>query len=189
MPQLKDRARIFWTVISVVGIAMSSGCADPLQLGQSSSRNEVAFSPEAGAEALIVKVIYGARTSIRLASYSFTSPVAVRSLMDAKRRGVDVKVVIDDKGNRGQANLAAINLIIGADMPIRVVSVYAIHHDNYIVVDGKTTETGSFNYSRAAAKSNSEDVLVVWNDAVVAGRYLQQWESRWNQGTAVEGQY
>lgn len=113
----------------------------------------------------------------------------MRSLMDAKRRGVDVKVVIDDKGNRGQANLAAINLIVGADIPIRVIFAYAIHHDKYVVVDGKTTETGSFNFSQAAAKSNSENVLVVWDDAVVAERYLQQWESRWKQGIAVEGRY
>ena len=134
----------------------------------------MAFSPEAGAEALVVKVISAARTSVRLAGYSFTSPVVVRSLMDAKRRGIDVKVVIDDKGNRGQANLAAIN---------------SIHHDKYIVVDGKTTETGSFNFSQAAAKSNSENVLVVWDDPVIAARYLHQWESRWKQGIDVEGRY
>ena len=170
--------------------AALAGCAGPQPVeGSTRQRIEVAFSPEAGAEALVVKVIFGARTSIRLAGYSFTSPVVVRSLMDAKRRGVDVKIVIDDKGNRGQANLAAINLILGADIPIRVISAYAIHHDKYIVVDAKTTETGSFNYSQAAAKSNSENVLVVWDNPAVAGRYLQEWESRWKQGIAVEGRY
>jgi phosphatidylserine/phosphatidylglycerophosphate/cardiolipin synthase-like enzyme len=56
------------------------------------------------------------------------------------------------------------NLIMGAGIPLRVVSAYTIHHDKYIVVDGKHTETGSFNFSQAAAKSNSENVLVVWND-------------------------
>ena len=176
-------------VLLCVSFAVLAGCAGPQQAGQQAQRIDVAFSPEAGAEALVVKVIAGARQSIRLAGYSFTSPAVVRSLMDAKRRGVDVKIVIDDKGNRGKANLAAINLIVGADIPLRVISAYAIHHDKYIVVDAKTTETGSFNYSQAAAKSNSENVLVVWDNPAVAARYLQHWESRWKQGIAVESRY
>ena len=150
---------------------------------------EAAFAPEAGAEALLLKVIGSARQSIRLAGYSFTSPAEVRNLMDAKRRGVDVKVVLDDKGNRGQASVAAMNLIVGAGIPLRVISAYTIHHDKYIVVDGKHTETGSFNYSQAAAKSNSENVLVIWDNPVVAGRYVARWESRWRQGTEDDSKY
>ncbi|MGJ7511458.1 phospholipase D family protein [Variovorax sp. GT1P44] len=134
----------------------------------SDAKTEVAFSLEAGSEALVLKVIDSARVSVRLAGYSFTSPSVVRALTDAKRRGVDVRVLIDDKGNRGKANIAAMNLLVGADIPTRVISTYAIHHDKYIVVDGKHTQTGSFNYTQAAAKSNSENVLVVWTDPKVA---------------------
>ena len=80
-------------------------------------------------------------------------------------------------------------LIVGAGIPLRVVSAYTIHHDKYVVVDGRHTETGSFNYSQAAAKSNSENVLVVWDNPVVAGQYLTQWESRWRQGIEVDSKY
>ena len=166
-----------------------TGCAIQQTAGTTSPPIEVAFSPEAGAEALVLKVIGSARQSIRLAGYSFTSPAIVRSLMDAKRRGVDVKVLLDDKGNRGQASIAAMNLIVGVGIPLRVVSAYAIHHDKYVVVGGKHTETGSFNYSQAAAKSNSENVVVIWDNPTVAGRYLTHWESRWRQGIEVDSKY
>ena len=46
--------------------------------GVGASRIEVAFSPEAGSEALVVKVIASARQSIRLAGYSITSPAVVK---------------------------------------------------------------------------------------------------------------
>ena len=59
-------------------------------------------------------------------------------------------------------------LITKAEIPLRVISVSAIYHDKYIVVDGMTTETGWFHHSQAAAKSDSENVLVVWNDRAVA---------------------
>ncbi len=150
---------------------------------------EVASSPEAGAEALVLKAINSSMRYIRLAGYSFTSPAVVKALLAAKRRGVDVKVLIDDKGNRGTANIAAMNLITGAEIPLRVISSYAIFHDKYIVVDGRHTQTGSFNFSQAAASSNSENVIVIWNNPAVAGQYFKQWESRWAKGTAVEQRY
>lgn len=93
-------------------------------------------------------------------------------MIDAKREGVDINVLLGDKGNRGRASLVAIKLIAKADIPTRVVSAYAIHHEKYIAVDSQHTETGSFNYSQAAARSNSENVLVVWNNPTTAKQYL-----------------
>ena len=176
-------------IILCLALTAPIGCAVQPPAGTASPPIEVAFSPEAGAEALVLKVIASARQSIRLAGYSFTSPAVVRSLIDAKRRAVDVKIVLDDKGNRGQASVAAMNLIVGAGIPLRVVSAYTIHHDKYVVVDDKHTETGSFNYSQAAAKSNSENVLVVWDNPVLARQYLAHWESRWRQGIDVDSKY
>jgi phosphatidylserine/phosphatidylglycerophosphate/cardiolipin synthase-like enzyme len=94
---------MFSRIILCLALVAPIGCAvqQPEEVG--TRQIEIAFSPEAGAEALVLKIISSARQSIRLAGYSFTSPAVVRSLMDAKRRGVDVKILLDDKGNRGQA--------------------------------------------------------------------------------------
>ena len=173
----------------LAALALPMGCAVQPESAPPAQAIEVAFSPEAGAEALVFKVIGQARSEIRLAGYSFTSPAVVRHLIEAKRRGVDVRVVLDDRGNRGKANIAAMNLLVGADIPVRVNAAFAIHHDKYIVADRLHTETGSFNYSQAAAKSNSENVIVVWNNPDVAGQYLRHWESRWQRGIAVEQTY
>ena len=180
---------MFSRIILCLAIVAPTGCAVQQPAVTAAPPIEIAFSPEAGAEVLVLKVISSARQTIRLAGYSFTSPAVVRGLIDAKRRGVNVKVLLDDKGNRGQASIAGMNLIVGAGIPLRVVSVYAIHHDKYIVVDGKHAETGSFNFSQAAAKSNSENVVVIWDSPTVAGRYLSHWESRWRQGIEVESKY
>lgn len=170
-------------------VVLLCGCAAPSVDSLLDQRIEVAFSPEAGSEALVIKAISSADHSVRLAGYSFTSPVIVKALIDAKRRGVDVRALLDDKGNRSKSSLAAINLIVGAEIPTRLISTYAIHHDKYIVVDSRHTETGSFNYSAAAAKSNSENVIVIWNNPQVAAQYLSHWQNRWAQGIDVELSY
>jgi len=150
---------------------------------------ENGFSPEAGAEALVLKSIDSARQTIRMAAYSFTSPQVMRKLLDAKKRGVDIMIVVDEKGNKSKASRAAMNLVVNAGIPLRTISTYAIHHDKYIVVDGRHVETGSFNYSQSAARRNSENVIVVWNDPELASSYLGHWQSRWDQGVAWRSEY
>jgi phosphatidylserine/phosphatidylglycerophosphate/cardiolipin synthase-like enzyme len=147
---------------------------------------ETAFSPRGGCEQLVIKVIASSRKEIRLLAYGFTNPNIVQALLAAKRRGVDVRVAVDYKANisedRSRKGMAALNLLANAGIPVRTVSVYPIHHDKVIVSDGRSVETGSFNYTAAAEKSNSENVLVVWNNPQLASTYLQHWERNWNQG-------
>lgn len=150
---------------------------------------EVGFSPEGGAERLVLKVINASRKSIRLAAYAFTSPAIVRALRDARQRGVDVRVVADDEANQSKSGTAALNLLAGAKIPVRLNSAYAIHHDKYIIADGLHVQTGSYNYSQAAAKSNSENVIVIWHNPELAASYLRHWQRRFDEGTAFKPNY
>lgn len=147
---------------------------------------EFAFSPNEGSEALVLKVIASAHTELRMLAYSFTSAPVTQALLDAKRRGVDVKLVVDYKNNINQDRSgkakAALGALATAGVAVRTISVYPIHHDKTIVVDRTHVETGSFNYSSAAAKSNSENVLVLWNNPRAAQGYLSHWERNWRQG-------
>lgn len=150
---------------------------------------DVAFSPDANSEELVLKAIGSARSSIGVAAYSFTSPVISKALLNAKKRGVDVRVVVDENGNRSKASLAALNLLANAGIPTRTISRYAIHHDKYMVIDKTTVQTGSFNYSKAAVKSNSENVVVIWNNTDVALSYLKHWQDRFDQGKPYKSAY
>ncbi|SMP70777.1 phospholipase D family protein [Noviherbaspirillum suwonense] len=150
---------------------------------------DVAFSPNEGSEDLVVKAIGSARSSIGVAAYSFTSPVVAKALLNARKRGVDVRVVVDENGNRSKASLAALNLLAEAGIPTRTISRYAIHHDKYMVIDKITVQTGSFNYSKAAAKSNSENVVVIWNNPDLALTYLKHWQDRFDQGKPYKAAY
>jgi len=150
---------------------------------------EVGFSPEGSAETLVVDVIQKAEHQILLMGYSFTSPSVVKALVAAKRRGVDVQVVLDARGNEGNSSKAAMNLIANAGIALRTNAAYKIQHDKVIITDGRNVETGSFNYSSAAAHSNSENALVLWDVPDVAKVYTQHWQSRWDKGQAYQAGY
>lgn len=69
---------------------------------------ETGYSPEGTALQLVLKTIDSAQQEIRMMGYSFTSPEVAGALVRAKRRGVDVKVVLDWKANTGKQNQASL---------------------------------------------------------------------------------
>ena len=154
---------------------------------------EVAFSPDEGSENLVLKVIDSAHHDIRMLSYSFTSAPVARALLAAKKRGVDIRIVADQKNNtsedRSGKARAALSLLAEAGADVRVIGVYAIHHDKVLVVDGETVELGSFNYSDAAAHRNSENVLVNWKNPQLAKVYLEHFARNYRQATPYQQQY
>ncbi|EMY3602280.1 phospholipase D family protein [Klebsiella aerogenes] len=161
-------------------VCLSLSCIQPAAAAPSV---QVGFSPEGSALQLVLKTIESAQHEIRLMGYSFTSPEVVSALVRAKRRGVDVRIVLDEKGNRSKASQAAMNVVVNAGIPLRTNGRYAIMHDKVIIVDNHTVEAGSFNFSRSAARSNSENVLVIRDYPSLANTYLQHWQSRWDTGT------
>lgn len=154
---------------------------------------EVGFSPKGGAEALVLRVIDSAKSDIKALSYSFTSPRVVAALLRASKRGVAVSLVADYKNNtvddRSGKARAALSALAEAGCDVRVISVYPIHHDKVLIVDRQTVELGSFNYSDAAARVNSENVLVNWNNPALAKVYLEHFERNYRQSERFRAQY
>lgn len=146
------------------------------------ARVEVGFSPEGTAEDLIVKVIGSAKSDIKVLAYSFTSPVIVKALVAAKRRGVNVAVAADSSNVTSRPGSSALSTLVTAGVSVRTVSDYKILHDKVLVVDGRHVQTGSFNYSKSANEANSENAIVLWNAPEIAAAYAQHWKSRWDQG-------
>jgi phosphatidylserine/phosphatidylglycerophosphate/cardiolipin synthase-like enzyme len=154
---------------------------------------EVAFSPDEGSEHLVIKVIDSARSEIRMLTYSFTSAPVTQALLRANKRGVDVKLVADEKNNGAQDRSgkarAALSALTNAGVDVRTIRVYPIHHDKVVIADGETVELGSFNYSDAAAHKNSENVLVNWKNPALAKVYLQHFDRNYSRSTAYQTRY
>ncbi len=154
---------------------------------------EVAFSPSERSEQLVIKVVDSAKSELRILAYSFTSVPLVSALLRAKKRGVDVRLVADEKNNvqddRSGKARAALSALVNAGISVRTINVYPIHHDKVIVADRETVELGSFNYSYAAARMNSENVLVNWRNTKLAEVYIGHFERNFRQATAYQLQY
>ncbi len=147
---------------------------------------EIAFSPNGGATELVVRTIESAKSSVRVAAYSFTSAPIAKALVAAKARGVDVRVVVD-KSN-ATARYTAATFLANQGVSVRLDYQYAIMHNKFVVADGDTVEEGSFNFTAAAESKNAENVMVL-HDAAIAGRYAAEWERLWAESEDLAPRY
>ena len=120
---------------------------------------EVYFSPHGGCTDAVVREIRAAKTSIRVLAYSFTSTRIADALIDAHRRGVDVKVIFDKKESRESYSL--IGPLHGAGISVMTDGRHALAHNKVMILDDEVVLTGSFNYTKQAEHSNAENLLVI----------------------------
>jgi phosphatidylserine/phosphatidylglycerophosphate/cardiolipin synthase-like enzyme len=58
-----------------------------------------------------------------------------------------------------------------------------------MVIDGQHLETGSFNYSAAAANKNAENAVLLWNVKPLAERYTAEWQRLWEESADLKPAY
>jgi len=138
------------------------------------------FSPAGGIERQVVALIGSAVGSIEMAAYEFTNMYVEKAMLEAVKRGVKVAVVLDRLETQGrQAQLHDTLETAGCD--VRLVSPRGgIMHDKYIVVDGKTVEWGSYNYTERAENKNFENATFATDNAL-AQQYHSDFVSIFNQ--------
>lgn len=168
------------------GLAITSALLLPLR-AFSAPNVQVGFSPEGSARELVLQTINQAHTSIEMIGYSFQAPDIAQALVNAHDRGVNVRVVVDKRRNQVKSSQTTMQYVASHGVELRIDGHYHIQHDKTIIVDGKTVETGSFNFAPSAETENSENVIVLRDMPEVTQQYVAHWQSRWDQGVAFQG--
>jgi phosphatidylserine/phosphatidylglycerophosphate/cardiolipin synthase-like enzyme len=174
---------------AIVSIACALSCALALaaQPFPDGARFDIGFSPKQGAQEVVLKGIGAARKSILVAAYGFTSRTISGALLDAHRRGVDVSVVAD--GGQNADRYSAVRFLANQGIPVRLNDRHKIAHSKYMVIDGRHVQTGSFNYSAAAANDNAENVILIWDVPAIAERYAADWKRLRDGGRELKPAY
>jgi len=145
---------------------------------------EVYFSPSGGCTEAVVSNLNGAKSNVLVQAYSFTSVPIAKALVDAKRRGVTVQVILD-KSQRTEKYTEA-DFLLHEGVPTFIDGKHAIAHNKIMVIDGATVLTGSFNFTKAAESSNAENLLVIF-DPKLASKYAANWQVHFKHSERYAG--
>src|SRR6266436_4926925 len=88
---------------------------------------QVFFSPKGGCASAVIEVLRGAKKSVLVQAYSFTNAAIARALVDAHRRGVEVKIILD-KSQQTERYTEA-DFTARAGIPTWIDSAHGIAHN------------------------------------------------------------
>jgi phosphatidylserine/phosphatidylglycerophosphate/cardiolipin synthase-like enzyme len=124
---------------------------------------------------LAVDAIDRAEIQILVSAYGLTtSSKAVEALIQAKRRGVDVRVIADR--TTPWERKSGLGPLAEAGVPIWIDNTVRIAHSKSMVIDSQVTLTGSMNWTGGAAQ-NSENLNLVASKTIAAA-YAGHWHQR-----------
>lgn len=165
--------RSIWLLLLILPISLSAKAWDGRFANQ--TQYSVCFTPGGHCTDAIVSVIDHAKNTIDLQAYSFTSLPIINALIEAKRRGVRVDVLLD-KSNVKHTYSGLHDLEQNA-IPFLVDYQPAIAHNKVMIIDGHTVITGSFNFTKNAQARNAENVLII-DSPELAEQYKENFNQR-----------
>src|SRR5437773_2308691 len=142
---------------------------------------EVYFSPKGGCTEAVVDSLNKATSTALVQAYSFTSAPIAKALVDAKRRGLQIQVILDKSQQTGRYSEG--DFLQHSAIPTFVDSKHAIAHSKIMIIDDQTVITGSFNFSKQAEQENADNLLILY-DPGLAPKYAVNWREHFKHSTA-----
>lgn len=139
--------------------------------------NQVYFSPGPDCRIAIEQAMETALDELLICVFTISDDRLSDAIQRAHRNGLTVKVLsdndkMDDRGND-------IERLAASGVDVRIDRSPEHMHHKFMVVDGQTVLTGSYNWTRSAETRNEEN-LVVLDDPFLAGRFAEEFERIWN---------
>ncbi|NLT21592.1 MAG: phospholipase D family protein [Syntrophorhabdus sp.] len=144
----------------------------PLQLGATdvvlnNTRARVFFSPGGGATKAILRQIGEAEREVLVEAYLFTSKPIQAALLKARKRGIEVEVILDGHEQKERKHVTARVLKAGG-VDVWLDNDHASAHNKVMIIDRRTVITGSFNFTYAAEDRNAENLLIITSGELAA---------------------
>jgi hypothetical protein len=116
-----------------------------------------------------------AATSIYVAVAWFTDPKLLSILCDKAKAGLDVQLIVmdDDTTKRYGLNYTVLENCGGRVYMIDGDTTSVTMHNKFCVIDGKTTITGSYNWSNRA-QSNHENITITKDSELLAESFVDE---------------
>lgn len=143
------------------------------------------FSPNGGATEAIVKEINSAKQEILVQAYTFTSKPIAKALIDVRKRGIKIEVILD-KSQRKEKYTSA-DFVAHAGIPTYIDDKHAIAHNKIMILDRSILITGSFNFTKAAEEKNAENLLILKGNKPLVDRYIRNFEEHKAHSEGYQG--
>src|SRR5277367_5306039 len=130
----------------------------------------------------ILEAINGAKKSLRVKMFLFSDPSLLKAVIDAKRRGVDVRVMLNPARRDGESENqeSRKKLAAGGVEAIDSNPDYDVTHEKSMVVDDRTAFVKSLNWETKNL-TETRDYAVVTSHSHEVDEIIECFEADWNR--------
>jgi phosphatidylserine/phosphatidylglycerophosphate/cardiolipin synthase-like enzyme len=149
------------------------------------AETEAYFSPEEGIKEIILKEVEASTSTIDLAILEITSPDMARALLNAKQRGVKVRIIADSR--HANSKPSQITYLIRGGIPVKVLggAKKGVMNHRFVILDGARVITGSYGWTEASERWNYENILVLEKSEAVTS-YQKEFERLWREKRVIK---
>jgi mitochondrial cardiolipin hydrolase len=135
------------------------------------------FSPGETCRNIIIQQIRQAVNHLQICVFTISDDTITSAIIDSHKRGVPVKVITDNDKMLDEGS--DVDQLADAGIPIRIDrTAYHMHH-KFMITDNKALITGSYNWTRSAAKFNHENILLTREGGVIKS-FAKEFDQLWN---------
>lgn len=131
------------------------------------STAEIYFAPKDDPVTRITQLINTSKQYVYMPTFLITHRKIADSLIAAKKRGVDVRVIIDANG--ANTSHSKHQLLRESGIILKTENYAGKLHAKSIIIDDEYIITGSMNFSYSGAEKNDENVLIINNKVLAKG--------------------
>lgn len=126
----------------------------------------------------VLPLIQNAKKYVYIPTFIITHDELANELINAKKRGVDVKLIID--ATNVYSRKSKIKELRSAGVPVKVENYAGKIHSKSIIIDDEYIVAGSMNFSNSGENKNDENVLIIENKTL-ARYYKGFFEYLWKK--------
>lgn len=166
--------------VMVCSMTVGAFIALPVQAGPAwTATLEVYYAPEDAPGDRLVMLYQHAQQYIYVSVYGLTYPPAVKALVEAKKRGVDVRMLTDQERAQDVKQRTALETLRMAGIPIRINRHEGLMHLKQVVIDDEVNASGSMNHTTSGNRYNDERMDVI-TDRAISVKAREKFLSMWN---------
>lgn len=113
-----------------------------------------------GIDTMLIAQIDSVQRTLDIAAYEFNLPSLTQAVLNARQRGVQVRVVTDNNDGLGDDE-TTLNQLVSAGIPVVTDTRSALMHNKFMILDGTSVWTGSWNYTINDTYRNNNNALVL----------------------------
>lgn len=149
------------------------------------AKTEVLFSPGGSIKDAIIKNIISSKDTIDVTAFTFTAGDIAEALYQAKERGVEIRVIIDQAQDAKRYPVLEFLKEEGFNLQFLKGNIGGSMHNAFVIFDDKLLVTGSYTWTEYAEKFNYENAIFI-DEPDVVERYKKEFESLYDK-SVVQG--